>query len=294
MKTNKDLYDREVLEDVRKYDGLSHGIKASWVERRLVQRVPLDRLHVNPEDEFADPAIGPNYEIVGRYRDQMVQDMKRYGRVMIEPIVVEKTSAHGYKILNGHHRWMAARMLQLKTVPIRIVNETHEEDIRNRMARSENTMCVSFDLDEVLLCNPDSESGSVNTLPEKLRQYYPKPIRFNTYALINRLAEKGFDMWVYTGEHYPVQYVRGLMWLYLIRRCNIIIGSAEETVGPRVKSHFNKKYDLIAHVDNDYVLITNTRTKEYETFGISSGSDWASNVYKVISRYLKKNQEISE
>ncbi|WP_022760235.1 ParB/RepB/Spo0J family partition protein [Butyrivibrio sp. AD3002] len=54
-----------------------------------------------------------------------------------EPIVVEKVSPDGYLILNGHHRWAAARNAGLQNVPVEIVNLTQEDDIRKMLKNSD-------------------------------------------------------------------------------------------------------------------------------------------------------------
>ena len=49
-----------VTADIEKYDGIRMPVKASILEKALVRKVSMDKLHPNPEDEFSMPEIGPN------------------------------------------------------------------------------------------------------------------------------------------------------------------------------------------------------------------------------------------
>ena len=112
----------KVWEDLALYDGKRELVKAGFFERHFVKSAPPSSLHVNPDDEFCDPNIGPNNEILQRYSS----DIRKRGYLnqppFSEPIEVVKMKPEGYMILNGHHRWLAAVKKELKKVPIEIVN----------------------------------------------------------------------------------------------------------------------------------------------------------------------------
>ena len=55
-----------VAEEVKKSKG-SLPVHASTLERAVVRKVPVKKLHPNPYDEFCDPEIGPSEEVISRY-----------------------------------------------------------------------------------------------------------------------------------------------------------------------------------------------------------------------------------
>ena len=53
--------------EIKKYEGIMVPVKASLSERMLTKKVPIEKLHPNPDDEFCSKKIGPNYSIYNRY-----------------------------------------------------------------------------------------------------------------------------------------------------------------------------------------------------------------------------------
>ena len=123
--------------EVRKVQGIYVPIHAGIIRRLLVRKTSLKRLHPNPDDEFCFPKIGPNYEIVSNYEKEYrrIRKNKNDARFVSptakEPLTVERIRPDGYMIMNGHHRWAAAYRTGLKQIPVKIVNLTQENDIRN-------------------------------------------------------------------------------------------------------------------------------------------------------------------
>ena len=112
----------KIREDLELYDGTRELVRAGLLERLFVKSAPPSKLHVNPEDEFCDPNIGPNNEILQKYSSGIRENGYLGERPFREPIEVAKMKPDGYMILNGHHRWLAAVKKNLKKVPIRIMN----------------------------------------------------------------------------------------------------------------------------------------------------------------------------
>jgi len=82
----------------------------------LVRRVKCSKLHPNLEDEFCDPNIGPSHRIISEYEKQYMDGDQRAGdyfHFCSEPVVVQKMYPDGYMILNGHHRWAAAKIREM-------------------------------------------------------------------------------------------------------------------------------------------------------------------------------------
>lgn len=114
-------------EDLKLYDGKRDPVKAGFFERKFKKKAAPSELHVNPEDEFCDPNIGPNNEIVQGYSREIRRRTGLHERPFDDPIEVTKIKQGGYMILNGHHRWLAAVKKNLKKVPIDIVNPGEHE-----------------------------------------------------------------------------------------------------------------------------------------------------------------------
>lgn len=270
-----------VLDDIKSYEKLNHPLKAGVLERAFIKTVSPTKLHPNPKDEFSIPSVGPNYEIVSNY-EKLYRQLIGFGQEPFgphdEPIIAEKMSTGGYMILNGHHRWLAARRLHLSKVPIRIVNVTGSEEVLAAVNRSEKEMCASFDLDEVLLTD-----GSVYPEHRELNfpfdRIYRKTLRKNAAILINELRRMGFDVWVYTGEYYSALYVNTLFRLNGTRVDGIINGMHRRSTKKDFREAFSNKYRVSLHIDNNNVLCVKTKTKSYESYAIDSADqDWASEV----------------
>ena len=56
----KSEFDEFVLNDVKKQKGVYMPVQASLAERLTTRHLPMEKLHPNPDDEFAFPDIGPN------------------------------------------------------------------------------------------------------------------------------------------------------------------------------------------------------------------------------------------
>ena len=75
-----------------------------------------------PDDEFADPSIGPCDRIIDEYIDVIREMNYQSDYIFEEPILVNKMACGEYLILNGHHRWAAALKAGLSKVRASLVN----------------------------------------------------------------------------------------------------------------------------------------------------------------------------
>ena len=144
---------QELLDEVGSYDGLYHPIKAGFIERKLTRKLPPEKLHPNPDDEFTHPDVGPNMGIISNYVAKIKDALLKQQPPLDpdDPLIVEKMFPRGYMLLNGHHRWAAAKQMSLKKVPVELVSLTHAEDIMEMINKTDRTKRAAFDLDEVLL-----------------------------------------------------------------------------------------------------------------------------------------------
>ena len=114
--------DAIIQEDLEKMKGHLELVKAGFMEKRLPKKVKPSLLHVNPDDEFTHPDVGPNAAIVENYtslaRRLYSMDQKVFG----EALQVCKLREGGYLILNGHHRWAGAIRARVPTIRIQVLD----------------------------------------------------------------------------------------------------------------------------------------------------------------------------
>ena len=276
-----DEYKRLVVDDIKSFEGLNHPVRAGIAERLIRRNAKTSSLHPNPDDEFADPKIGPNYEIVANYVRSIKRALDYDEKPFEDPIYVEKMSTGGLMILNGHHRWMAAVRIGCSRLPVKIVNVTSAESIRDTLRRSERKYCVSFDLDEVLLTDGNIYPADRN-LVFPFNLLYKKTLRKNAVFLVKELQKAGFDVWIYTGNFYSEEYIRLLFRLHRAKVDGIVNGlSKRKNTG--LKKEFTGKYEYSLHIDNGELVCVNTAAKEFSTVEISSDpGSWASEAMKAV------------
>ena len=97
-----------VQDDLEAYEGKREVVRASLFERLTVRRISPDEMHVNPDDEFTHPEVGPSDRIINEYAQELKRLWRDHYDVFPEPVVVYKIKPEGYLRLNGHHRWAAA------------------------------------------------------------------------------------------------------------------------------------------------------------------------------------------
>lgn len=117
-----DSFMKRVQEDVAKYGEKRSVVRASIVDILTVKKLSPDQMHANPDDDFSNPKVGPNEEIVDKYIEEAQQNMMSGMTSFEEPIMVAKMEQGDYMIVNGHHRWAAAVKLGLDKVRVVVVN----------------------------------------------------------------------------------------------------------------------------------------------------------------------------
>jgi hypothetical protein len=78
--------------------------------------VNINDIKANPADDFSNPKIGAS-DTQYRYH---VDYIRRTGKIE-EPITVKRLPNGSYEIVDGHHRWLAARNSGLKNIPVKVV-----------------------------------------------------------------------------------------------------------------------------------------------------------------------------
>ena len=290
-----------IHDEVEKYDGVYAPVHVGFLHRHLVRKLPLNRLHPNPDDEFCSREVGPNEGIIARYvrsfqKKRVAMDMREFlpdgsfeSDSSLNPIIVQKIHPDGYMILNGHHRWAAAHQLGMKTVRVCVVNLTQKNDIRKTLAASSNVRRATLDLDEVVLC------GAANAPSEKplrfpLNRFYPERVRLGIPALFHNLSRMKYDIWVYSAQYHSMDQITRLLGHHHAHIACAVTGTARKKArGPRMaeqlESMLSRKYTTTVHIDRNTVLSVSSGDKAFDEFRLSGSDDtWSREIIEYLER----------
>lgn len=272
-----------IQDEVLKDKGVMVPVKAGLLERLLVRKLSVKRMHPNPEDEFCFPEIGPNLGIISSYVSQFRENLDKNKPIMEEPLFIQKVRPSGYMLLNGHHRWAAALRLGIKKVPVNIVNGVFESDIRVILEKSEHKKRATIDLDEVIFRGP--KDPDVEKLPGILNiGLKKKRLRIGVPALFSYLKKNGYDIWVYSSDYYSIDDVQRYFKRYSAGVDAVITGmnkkrSDGKTAYSGIENLIAAKYETTLHIDNEMLLITHGRSGEFEEARIEcEPKDWSREV----------------
>lgn len=282
-----------VLNDIESRKGVAIPVHANLIERLVVRKTYCKNIHPNPEDEFSMESVGPSYKIIGEYESQFRDALRMERRPFAEALTVEKLRPDGYQLLNGHHRWAAAMRCGIKRAPIRIINCASESDIKTIIENSLHDKRVALDLDEVVFRPDDNDylEKKAFTFPMSLR--FKKRLRLGIPALFYYLVRHGYDIWVYAADFYSIDDIRKFFRAYSVHVDGIITGmdKREQIRSERVtrmKELINNKYKMTLHIDNETILETHSRNKDFKEYDIaSSEEDWAKKVIEKIEEIEK-------
>ena len=288
-----------VLDDVAKYKDTRRLVRAGLFEQLFRRSIPVDQLHPNPEDEFCDPEIGPNYEIIAGYEQEYlsfrrgpyireIQNSNKY-----EPLTVERMRPSGYMILNGHHRWAAAMRAGRYRLPIRIVNLTREEDIRRILAASEHSRRATLDLDEVIFCGPGDAAERQPAFPRNLM--HKQPMRLGFPALVRFLQRRGYDVWVYSTEYHSQDEIERYLRHHQVRVTGIVTGAARKVskeLRKEMEALISGHYPETVHIDGQSVVRTRSGDKAFEEYALSGDTkSWSREVMEVFEGFAGKAEK---
>lgn len=293
--TNSEL-EKYIADEVRLYAKTRVPVKASMLERMLVRNISSIKLHPNPEDEFCDPHIGPNHQIISSYV-KMIKECKKHGDIPWDddPIEVEKTFPDGYLILNGHHRWAACRIFGYNKTRVHIVNLTQQQDIEKMLRRSDNHKRATLDFDEVVLCPEGSDHYEKKLrLPGGL--FYKEKLKLGIPALFRFLAENGYDVWVYSYKYYSFDYIRHLFRKYHSGVTGVVTGAGRKSAAYKEKREhteklFAGKYSETLHISVDSVVRIRSGQNDHEMFEIN---DTEAGWYRAVMDIVKDLSDNAE
>lgn len=282
-----------VSNDIEKQKGVYMPVRAGLIERMLVRKALCSKLHPNAEDEFSIDSVGPSYRIIGEYEKKFREAMQFERKIFDEPLLVEKLRPKDYLLLNGHHRWAAAMRCQIKKVPIKIINCASESDIKKILEKSNHDKRVAIDLDEVVFRPADYQYLEKKSFSFPLSLRFNQRIRLGVPALFYFLSKHGYDIWVYASDFYSIDDIQKFFKTYSVHVDGIITGYGKRQNRTeseiRMEKLISNKYSMTLHIDNDMVIETHGKTKEFNEYKInSSGEDWSKNTIAIIEE-IEKN-----
>ncbi len=285
-----------VADDIAKYSGISMPVKASLLQRLLIKKLPCKKLHMNPDDEFTHPEVGPSYRVISEYTQKFVQNYEVTGNYFFqqEPLIVEKLYPDGYRILNGHHRWAAAVKLNHKKINVNVVNMTHEAEIKEIIRNSKHDKRVTMDLDEVVFFDEKimTQDSAEKPLGFPYNRFYKEKLRLGIPALFRCLERNGYDIWVYSSKYYSSDYIKALFHKYHVNVTGIVAGMEKRKEKKNKYDNLLKeKYKNTLHIDNELVLKIDTQTGDFNEYNINSSSGWSKNIIEIIGKIARDESE---
>ena len=282
-------------EQLSRYKGVYVPVKTRFPIRVFIRRAATKALHPNPDDEFCDPKIGPNYGIISRYMEEIRDAQFHHDEPHFEEkLIVEKMRPDGYILVNGHHRWAAAYRTGLPSLPVKVVNLTHASDIRMMIENAKHDKRAALDLDEVVFVS-DGDEAAEKQLPFPARRVYRERLRRGIPALFRCLKLHGYDIWVYTAKNYSMEYFRYMFKWYGVGIDNIITGVSRkdrlsEAEKKRLEALAANKYTHTLHLNRDSLLRVDSAGKSFEEFPLSGNPmTWSQEIMELVGR-LDKNE----
>lgn len=274
-----------VQQEIKKYDGSYLPVKANFLEQIFIKKLPPQKLHPNPSDEFCLPEIGPNDEIIGKYVKQISFNEQHSMRMFDEPLIIEKMRPDGFMLLNGHHRWAAALRMNVKTVPVSVTNMTHVKDIIGQIEKSDRNKRASINLDDVVFCQNSTEA-SEKPLFFPFNKIFPERIHLGIPGLVFALQKAGYDVWVYSSGYTSTDYIKQLFRHYRIGVDGIINGANRfNSDRSNINDLMRKKYRITLNIDMESVSWIRSDTKDFNQIEIVSGDgNWASQVIAIVRK----------
>ena len=281
-----------VKEELEKYDGIYLPVRASFLEQIVIKKISPKKLHPNPDDEFCMPEIGPSDEVISKYMKQIRFNQEHSMPLFDEPLIIQKIRPDGYMMLNSHHRWAAALMLEVKKIPVSVTNVTQLSDIVGQMEKSVRSKRASINLDDVVFCQNDSEPAE-KPLFFPYNRIFREPVRKGIPGLVYALQNAGYDVWIYTAGYASTDYISQMFRHHRIKVDGIINGANRLNSPKRsnlstVKELMANKYRITLNIDTDSVSWIRSETKDFDTIGIDPNNEnWAHQVIEII-RKLKE------
>lgn len=276
--------------------GVYMPVKAGLLERMLVNKAPVNKIHPNPDDEFCFPNVGPSYRIISEYEKKFRDILQGYSTEYVEPVIVMKTNPSGYMLVNGHHRWAGAMKAGMKKIPVKIINMMLDSDLEMMIKNSDHDKRVTMDLDEVVFRLPTDSNL------EKAPMFFhgrlaKKRIKLGIPALFHYLTMHKYDIWVYSADYYSIDDIKRFFKKYQVNVDGIITGTGKKNnknteAAKNMEKLIANKYSQTIHIDNDAMVVSHGAGGDFEDYTIEGPeSEWSKKVLNILQNIEKTNQK---
>ena len=155
-----------------------------------------------------------------------------------------------------------------------------------RNKNSEDTMRVSFDLDEVLFVNPATHKTEPKLMfPFNLM--FKERLRLGTPELINTLQKMGYEVWVYTSSYRSEFYIKTLFACYGVKFDSIVnaqrhLREVQQKRPNILPQKVPSYYKIKLHIDDETVICSYGREMGFDAYQLDAEDDsWKE---KIIAR----------
>ncbi len=276
--------------------GVYMPVKAGLLERMMVKKVPVNKIHPNPDDEFCFPNVGPSYRIISEYERKFRDILAGVATEEVEPVIVMKTNPSGYMLVNGHHRWAGAMKAGMKKLPVRLINMMLDSDLEMMIKNSDHDKRVTMDLDEVVFRLPTDKNL------EKAPAFFhgrlaKKRIKLGIPALFHYLTMHKYDIWVYSADYYSIDDIKRFFKKYQVNVDGIITGTGKKNnknteAARNMEKLIANKYAQTIHIDNDTLVVSHGAGGEFEDYTIEGPeNEWSKKVLNILQSIEKANNK---
>ena len=92
---NSDSLWKRIQDDVAKYSKGREMVRANFIDILTVRHLPPDQMHANPDDDFVNPKVGPNEQIIEKYYFDIINESRDPDVVnRISNMVKDQTDIH--------------------------------------------------------------------------------------------------------------------------------------------------------------------------------------------------------
>ena len=268
-------------------------VKSGILRRMVMKKARCSDLHPNPNDVFCDPKVGPCSRIISEYQQKFINDIRRDTFFENEPVIIERLHPNGYMLINGHHRWAAARGIGQKTIPAKLVNLMHEADISKILSNSMHTKRAALDLDEVVFA-AEEDTAAEPQLNFPWNRVYGERLRRGVPALFHFLAKNGYDIWLYSFKYYSFDYIQRFFKRYHVRITGVISAvdkRSDRESGRSIEKRINEKYERTLHIDRSAVLEIARGRKQFRDIELTGEpGEWSREVMEAVES-LERGKE---
>ena len=161
---------------------------------------------------------------------------------------------------------------------------------------AEKKMRVSFDLDEVLFVSPKNHKTEP-ALRFPFDRIYRERLRLGTPALIHRLQELGYEVWIYTSSFRTERYIRALFRHYHIRLDGVVnaerhLREVQRNRRELLPQKMPNRYQISLHVDDEAVICSSGRLYGFQTYQLDAqDDDWKEKIIARVEQIIRNNRE---